>query len=702
MPDSRRLCRIFGMAAVFSYNRKFLRHFLLYKKPSGRIALRRETYEGNRGRTSMERVISEMKSMDTDYLTGLLNRRGLNQAWQLLPQDMSVHGIYIDVDNFKLVNDIYGHSKGDELLIYVAGLLRQTFEGQIVVRMGGDEFVVICRGTLAREEIERRFPSLQSGLKEGGFDETVVAMLSFSIGVVFEQRVGDGLAEMLSQCDEAMYHVKRHGKGNYLVYDRIRETVEENKAMKDRALTALENEEIRVLLRPVMYLQTSEVYAAEVALCWDFPQRGVLQAEKFMPIFEQYGIVTQIDAYVFEQICRWKESWRGSVFEHMAVYVRLSARYILKEEGISHIRACLEKYRVDPAECGLCIEERDFLENSKRLRYAVQTLMDMGFEIAINNFGSASSIRVLQDIPSQTLKLDAKLSSVQSDDLVAMQILKNVISLGRDLQRSIVGTGIENAGQAAALTAYGAQFGTGSLYGGAVGEKSFRGQYAKRLYIISSRKPVVFPFAGDLRDTSGEIEGVYVGEGFRFDRGVVASQGALVFPGGGVGRNVVKFPARLMHSDSYSICFWINPDEEQDWTSAVYATYSDGFLSLVPKMSFGFCFRIKDDREPNEWYDVLCRQAVPGEWSYLCATYDMVTGISKVYFNGLLVGSREKVPCLKVAQSVVLGGDEYQPSFKGRIAGLEVCHYVVSADEVQRKFLEYQKDETFQGTGGRK
>lgn len=644
----------------------------------------------------------DTKKMDTDYLTGVLNRRGLDEAWNMLSADTVIHGIYIDVDNFKLVNDIYGHSKGDELLIYVANLLRRTFEGQIVVRMGGDEFVVICQGDLGHEHIKMQFSDLQDGLRKGGFDETISSILSFSIGVVFAQKVQAGLNTLLQQCDEAMYHIKKNGKGNYIVYDQIRDMVEENKAMKDRALFALENKEIRILLQPVMYIQTSDVYAAEVVLQWEFPSMGILSEEKFMPIFVQYGIVTQIDAHVFEQVCQWKAGWKDSMFEHMDIFVRLSGMYIMKDEGIRHIRGCLDKYQINPQELKLCIEEKDFLGSKERLLHAVEGLMDMGFQIAINNFGSASSLMVLKNIPSQILKLDVKLSSAEDNDAAAMHILKNVISLGRDLQRTIVGHGINDSKQAAALAIYGAQLGTGSLYGDAQEESEFRSRYAERLYIIANRLPVSFPFEGNLKDSSGEIEGRYIGAGLQYGRGVVQSQGALIFPGGGVKKNVVEFPAHLMHSDSYSVCLWVNPDEEQAWTSVVYTMYADGFLSLVPSAGQIFCFRIKDDREPNIWHDIFCRQAVPGEWAYICATYDMVTGISKLYFNGLLVGSRENVPCMKVAKSVVLGGDEYQSSFKGRIAGLEIYHYVISAEEIQERFLEYQKDETFQGTSGRK
>ncbi|MCH5194090.1 MAG: EAL domain-containing protein [Oscillospiraceae bacterium] len=651
----------------------------------------------------MEQIFSiNKKEMDTDYLTGLLNRRGLDKVWDTLSADMTLHGIYIDVDNFKLVNDIYGHSKGDELLIFVSDLLQHTFEGQIVVRMGGDEFVVICHGSLGSEEVKTRFPVLQDGLKNGGFDKTIASMLSFSIGVIFDQKVSDGLQELLRQCDEAMYYIKKNGKGSYITYDQIRDMVEENKAMKDRAFTALENAEIKMLLRPVIYLQTSEVYAAEAVLYWDFPSVGRLPEEKFMPIFVQYGIVAMMDDYAFEQVCRWKAGWKDTVFEHLDIYVRLSGLYILKDEGIGNIVSCLEKYRVDPKEIKICINEQDFPEKKEQMHYALQTLIGMGFQIAINNFGSASSFMVLKDIPSRILKLDAKLSAADNKDASAMHILKNVISLGRDLQKSIVGQEISNAGQVSALANYGAQLGTGSFCGEAKEESAFRDEYADRLYIITNREPVSFPFDGDLKDLSGKTEGSYEGTGLSFDRGVVSSQGALVFPGGGVKKNIVSFPGHLMHSDSYSICFWINPDEEQLWTSAVYVTFADGFLSLIPAAGRGLCFRIKDDREPNVWHDIFCRQAVPGKWAYICASYDMVTGISKLYFNGLLVGSLENVPGLKVAEAFILGGDEYQNSFKGRIAGLEIYHYVISAEYVQEKFQEYQKDETFLGTDGRK
>ena len=618
--------------------------------------------------------------VNTDYLTGLFNRRGLNDVWEQLPLDTMVHCIYIDVDNFKLVNDIYGHSKGDELLVFIGRLLRKIFEGQIVVRMGGDEFVIICDGKQSASHLEKLLPVLQEGLKSGEFDESIEAMLSFSIGVIYSQWVRDGLNRILQQCDEAMYFVKKNGKGSYIVYDRIKGHVEKQKAIKDRALLAMEREEIQILLRPVIYLQTSEVYAAEVVLHWNFPGLGVLAEEEFMPVFVQYGIVAQVDALVFEQVCFWKNQWKGTAWEHLDIYMKIS-----------------------PEEIKLCIEENDFLENKDRLHFAVESLIYIGFGVAINNFGSASSLTVLQDIPSQILKLDAKLTVAEGQNGTALHILRNVISLGRDLHRYIVAQEIRNAGQVELLANYGAQFGTGDFYGEAVEELEFHQKYGKRLFLTGNRLPVRYSFDGHLLDGKGEYGGEYVGEGLGYADGVVQSQKALVFPGGRVKENLVMLPKKIMHSDSYSICFWVNPAIEQAWTSAVYVTFADGFLSLIPGTGQGtFCFRIKDDREPNEWHDIFCRQALPEQWSYVCATYDMVTGISKLYFNGLLVGSREHVPGLKVAEKVMLGGDEYQNSFQGKLAGVEFYHYVVSAEFVQEKFQEFQKDGSFLGTDGKK
>lgn len=640
---------------------------------------------------------------NTDYLTGLTNRRGLHEIWDVLPEGARVHCLYMDVDNFKLVNDVYGHAKGDELLLFVSDLLQDTFPGQLVVRLGGDEFVVLCDAAVFAEEPEEEFALLQHRLKED-FDESLREVLSFSIGFVAGCRVPENLSVILDQGDEAMYFVKKNGKGSYVNYEVIREQLAGQKAMKDRALTAFCEEEFELRFQPMIYLQNSDVYAAKAVLYWHFPGKDILEEETFIPVLEQYGVITRLDKMMFEQICRWKQKWQDTVFRELQIYAHISARTLLQADGLEHIRKCLETYRVRPEEIKICIEEESFLGRGEKIVCAVEVLSGMGFEVAIDNFGSASSFKVLQQVPANILKLDPRLlHSGKGNNRRPLLLLRNVIGLGRDLQFMIVAQGIENTVQAGALANYGAQLGLGDFYGKPQPPARFFEMYHDRYFFVSNRIPTVYSFDHHLKDADGKNEGEILGEGITYDTGVVAGQMALSFPGGKVGENIVVLPKSVMYSESYTICLWVNTAEMQSWTSVFYVTYMDGFLSLVPSDAICSCvFRMKDDREVNEWFDIFGRHAVPGEWSYMCVSCDVITGLVRLYFNGMMIGSKDQAPNLKVPERVVIGGDEYQKSFHGKVAGLEIYHCVLPGEEIERKFKAFQSDPTFLGTKGKK
>lgn len=640
---------------------------------------------------------------NTDYLTGMINRRGLHEIWNALPDEAYVHCLYMDIDNFKLVNDVYGHAKGDELLRFVGDLLKDVFPGQLVVRLGGDEFVVLCDAALCVDEPEKQLTLLQARLREE-FDESLREVISFSIGFVAGCSVSEDLSVILDQGDEAMYFVKKSGKGSYVNYEVIRERLAEQKAMKDRALTSFHEEEFELCFQPMIYLQNSDVYAAKAALYWHFPKEGVLEEEAFIPVLEQYGVIARLDKMMFEQVCQWKQKWQDTDFKELQIYVRISARTILQSDGVEHIRKCLETYQVRPEEIKLCIEEESFLGRGEKIVCAAEVLSGMGFEIAIDNFGSTSSFKVLQHAPANILKLDPRLlRSEKWNDRRPLLLLRNVIGLGRDLQFMIVAQGIENTVQAGALAHFGAQLGVGEFYGKPQPPESFYEMYHDRYFFVNNRIPTVYSFDHHLKDADGKNEGEIIGEGITYDTGVVAGQMALSFPGGKVGENIVSLPKSVMYSESYTICLWVNTAEMQSWTSAVYITYMDGFVSMVPSDGICSCvFRMKDDRELNEWFDIFGRNAVPGEWAYMCVSCDVITGLVRLYFNGMLIGSKDRVPNLKVPEKVIIGGDEYQKSFHGKVAGLEIYHCVLPAEEIERKFRAYQSNPTFLGTRGKK
>lgn len=156
------------------------------------------------------------------------------------------------------------------------------------------------------------------------FDASLREVLSFSIGFVAGCGVSENLSVILDQGDEAMYYVKKSGKGSYVNYEVIRAHLAEQKAMKDRTLTSFREEEFELRFQPMIYLQNSDVYAAKAVLYWHFPGKGVLEEETFIPVLEQYGVITRLDKMMFEQICRLKQKWRDTAFREAAdLYPRL-------------------------------------------------------------------------------------------------------------------------------------------------------------------------------------------------------------------------------------------------------------------------------------------------------------------------------------------------------------------------------------------
>lgn len=262
--------------------------------------------------------------------------------------------------------------------------------------MGGDEFIALCNGAIETGELEKKLVYLQEAISSGDFDANVEKLLSFSIGVCYNQLVGAGIQAILEQADVAMYHVKKKGKGHFIVYDEIREQIEEERAIKERALSGMVWEEIEILYRPVIYLQTSDVFSVETVIQWNFPEKGMIAEEKFMPIFKQYGIDVNMSAYVLEEACKQKYRWRNTKFDNMEIYVRLSGRYVMQSGSIQAVMQCMDKYGLRRDEVELCIEEKDFGENGERMYGVVHGLMNAGFKVAINNFASASSLSVLQ------------------------------------------------------------------------------------------------------------------------------------------------------------------------------------------------------------------------------------------------------------------------------------------------------------------
>lgn len=621
-----------------------------------------------------------------DYLTGLFNRRGLNELFECLSEDEKIHCIYIDVDNFKSVNDIYGHSTGDELLVYIAVLLKRYFPEHIIVRMGGDEFVILCDDAAVEETIEQHTNELQGAIAEGGFDTNITSLISLSIGITYHQSVGSGMNSILQQCDDAMYYAKNNGKGTFVVYDRIQMLVEEQKAMKSHFQEALQNGEFQIMIKPITNLQTSELNAAEAVLIWDFPGIGFLEENVFIPVLEQFGVISQLDTYELEKIIQYKKSWIGTSFEKLDIYVRVSGKFLLQKNKIKWLARCMEENGIEKNGIKLAIEEKEFSNTRSKLIGTVRVLREQGWDIIINNFGSGSSLLLLQEIDFHYVKLDCRLVMQSVNNQKQLHILRNVVEMLRDLNCCVIGQGIEKAEQVAPLMNYGVQCGIGRFYGTAINVQDFYEKYHASFDKVRV-KPIRFSFRGNLKDDTNTYEAVTKGNTISYTEGFTENEGAVCFTGGVITDEAIELPKEVMPTDSYTISMWINPTKQKPWVSIFFTAYERGFMSVVPYNGYGeSCYRIRDEREPNVWYDIVGRKIQPDNWEHICVTYDALTGISRFYLDAFFVGARNNVPNMKGVKEVFVGGDYFQENFEGLISGLEIYNYSLPADEILRLY----------------
>lgn len=189
-------------------------------------------------------TIEKSDLAECDYLTGLANRRGLYDYYLSLPRESILHAMFIDVDNFKRVNDIYGHSMGDRLLVNIARLIATNTHG-FSSRIGGDEYVVILDGSLTKKDTEEIAKNLLTNLENMNFRKDILSLISLSIGIVLNQKASQPLDDILAKCDSAMYQAKYNGKNRYTVFKAYDKTLETNRnielEMDDALKTAISN-----------------------------------------------------------------------------------------------------------------------------------------------------------------------------------------------------------------------------------------------------------------------------------------------------------------------------------------------------------------------------------------------------------------------------------------------------------------------------
>lgn len=631
----------------------------------------------------------------TDYLTKLANRQGLYDYYNKLPKKRLMHFMFIDIDNFKRVNDVYGHGMGDELLIKVGQHITTMLPGSFVSRIGGDEFVAVLDGTLDHDTVTSYAQKLIDVLPEMEFRKDILSLISFSIGIILDQKTSQMLDDVLYKCDSAMYNAKTNGKNHYVVYYALEKSVEIEKNIESEQELALKDGQFFVDFQPRVNMLTANVSGAEALVRWQHPIDGERCPDMFLPLFEKNGFIKTLDIYVYKKVCAVKATWKGKPYEHLTISVNLSRLHLYQANLPEYLLSIADEYGVPANEINFEIKENVFIKDSMELAKMTERLRAVGFHVSIDNFGSGySALNMLKDISVDYINIDKDFIQSSSHDMKGQRVLKNVFVMCKDLKFNVVAVGIESDIQASFAIGCGCEMAQGDYYSPPICEEDFATYLDQNFFDDSGA--IRFSFNNNFKSDCKKYTGRFIGEGYSFGDGVVSGQKSIRFPGGPSSTNYLNMPTSLIHHESYTVAMWIRPEVSHLWSAAIYVKYESGFFSIYPTAWEGHSsYRIRDARVINGFHDVSSATFPLNTWTHVAVTFNAKTEQANLFINGNFIGHNENMPILYFTTNVMLGGDIYQDSLKGSIADLVIFNQTKTPSEIEQLFLETAEREDF-------
>jgi diguanylate cyclase (GGDEF)-like protein len=407
-----------------------------------------------------------------DPLTGLPNRTLiLDRVEQMLARSTRtqapVAALFIDVDNFKTINDTLGHGVGDELLRAVAARLESVVrQVDAIGRLGGDEFVVIAEelSLAAGPELvaERVLEALGHPFDLGAEGETRVNVTA-SIGIAIGTRMSAD--DLLRDADIAMYRAKWDGKNRYAVFESSMEDAVQTRMELDMDLReALAKDEFFLAYQPTFALSDMVPTGVEALLRWRHPTRGIVQPDAFIPVLEETGLIVDVGRWVLREACRQGAAWR-SAGHSIAIAVNVSGRQLDGDEVLEDIERALADSGLEPAALTIEITETTLMRNIEATIRRLEQIKRLGVRIAIDDFGTGySSLAHLQQFPVDALKIDRSFIAGMSHNKEGETFIRTLVQLGKALSIETFAEGIEEQQELALLRDEDCDNGQGFLF----------------------------------------------------------------------------------------------------------------------------------------------------------------------------------------------------------------------------------------------
>jgi diguanylate cyclase (GGDEF)-like protein/PAS domain S-box-containing protein len=409
-----------------------------------------------------------------DSLTGLANRalfenRLAHALEGLRRREGGLAVVFVDLDDFKTVNDSLGHTAGDELLRAVGERLRYNLRGSdTAARLGGDEFGVLLDGAATAEAATEASRRLVAALEPSFTIDGRHLNVSASLGIALTTNGRETMEELMRNADLAMYEAKRRGGAQLRIFESSMHEIALGRLELGAELQrAVDEEQFELHFQPIVRLDTSAVTGAEALVRWRHPKRGLLAPSHFLPLAEQTGLIVPIGRRVLADACQTLADWQEAYprRQPLTLSVNVSMRQLHDAQIVEDVREALRDAGIEPQQLVLEITESFLADETEAARSCMQRLRALGVRLAVDDFGTGySALSYLQRFPIDMLKIDRSFVEHARPTSPSANLLRSIVQLGRSLHLDLVAEGIEEVEQAQELLAMGVRSGQGYYF----------------------------------------------------------------------------------------------------------------------------------------------------------------------------------------------------------------------------------------------
>ena len=380
----------------------------------------------------------------TDFLTGLHNRRSLYKYIESEKAQLNLTVMFMDLDNFKKLNDSFGHHYGDEALLLISKKLISLCEDAFVARIGGDEFVVVWKNLNSETDLMNKINEILLEMKTEFSKGDKTNIISVSMGIVNSKGRDIDVDHLLLQGDLALYRAKEKGKNQFVIYtdDLEKErlfALELEMDLRD----AIKNNEITLFYQP-QYTCDKQLQGFEALFRWDNPKYQHVSIIDIIKMIEECRMIDEIGDYIIEHSCRFAKKVNEYSTKLLVVSMNISALQIMNHNFVDKFKSLIEKVGVSPSLIGIEITETVLMENMKENTKKLKALKALGVKISLDDFGTGySSLNYLVHLPLSQVKIDQSFVRGMSQGEEFIRLVKLIVNIAHTLSLPVVAEGVE-------------------------------------------------------------------------------------------------------------------------------------------------------------------------------------------------------------------------------------------------------------------